>query len=547
MMLPSPVRQNPLPSTSMAAFRLGPLIVRTLPALALLAVGLSLTTIRGLNTWDETWFLQVADRLARGEVLYRDVFFPSTPLSAYLTAAAVALLGSHILVLKGIQTLVFTATVLLCGRIGGQLRLWRDLPLSLALAFLVYAPPGAAGPGHLYGALANLFVLASFSATLSWRERARDDAAGSAPHARTWVPLGVAGVAAGLAIASKHDIGSYGLAASLLTTLIGSQHPRTSLWNRTTAGGVVGFVSLLTVALILLPVRLSGALDRFLDQALLNTAEYLRAGILGYLDEFRGGLALPQGLPTLPDLDRLYRQSVFLLAPLAALVLVAAWRQKGGGDRRQTSVVLAFTGAGLLAAFPRSDIHHVTHTVPQMLLAIAYGFHCLARAVPMSWSFGARWSLRAWLPLGLGLMIAVPLTGLASGALQVSTLPHVTGPLITVQGHRAMEANARDLAREVAGQGATFILSPSAGLYYLLSGLQNPTPYDFPLTTAFGVNGQEEVIAAITAGRIRQVCLARPHPDLQPVRLVTYVQSQMEPYQDLGWCTLYRAWSTGTR
>jgi len=40
-----------------------------------------------------------------------------------------------------------------------------------------------------------------------------------------------------------------------------------------------------------------------------------------------------------------------------------------------------------------------------------------------------------------------------------------------------------------------------AGFCHVIIGMKNPTPYDFPYSTAFGRNGQEEVVASLAQGR----------------------------------------------
>src|SRR5262245_35860677 len=55
---------------------------------------------RPANLTDETWMLWVGHRVANGETLYRDVYFVTTPLAAWLTALVSAVIGSHLVVLR---------------------------------------------------------------------------------------------------------------------------------------------------------------------------------------------------------------------------------------------------------------------------------------------------------------------------------------------------------------------------------------------------------------------------------------------------------------
>lgn len=105
----------------------------------------------------------------------------------------------------------------------------------------------------------------------------------------------------------------------------------------------------------------------------------------------------------------------------------------------------------------------------------------------------------------------------------------------------SVRANAKELAETTAGE-SVFILDNSGPVYYLVTGIKNPTPYDDPQAHAVGVNGQAEVIAAIEQGRISYVCMNPLGADiLAPVRLEDYVQTRMERVRDLGFCTLYRS------
>ena len=58
---------------------------RLLLAAAVVALTLvgALYSFSGVNTRDEAWFLQVVSRVSDGDVLYRDFFFGSTPLSVW--------------------------------------------------------------------------------------------------------------------------------------------------------------------------------------------------------------------------------------------------------------------------------------------------------------------------------------------------------------------------------------------------------------------------------------------------------------------------------
>ena len=123
----------------------------------------------------------------------------------------------------------------------------------------------------------------------------------------------------------------------------------------------------------------------------------------------------------------------------------------------------------------------------------------------------------------------------------LSTLPHMRGVLLDPARERRIGRTADSLAEAGAG-GALFLATPEAGFYYLVSGVENPTPYDFPLATAFGRTGQAVLSERIRAGGIDAVCLGyRRLGDLTPWLLVHAVKTSLEPAERTAACRLYRA------
>ena len=101
-----------------------------------------------------------------------------------------------------------------------------------------------------------------------------------------------------------------------------------------------------------------------------------------------------------------------------------------------------------------------------------------------------------------------------------------------------MEETASVLARADEPQ---FLAMREAGFYYLLSDVRNPTPYDFPLATAFGRTGQEELVARIRRGEIAAVCLGFSRGgDLTPRPVVDAVRTTMKPGLPMPLCRVYR-------
>ena len=75
------------------------------------------------------------------------------------------------------------------------------------------------------------------------------------------------------------------------------------------------------------------------------------------------------------------------------------------------------------------------------------------------------------------------------------------------------------------------LLLPNASLLYLTSGVENPTPHDYPLLTAIRRDGQLETIEQLQSGALRRVCLGSfdGDPSMRPRRLVDFARSELRP------------------
>ena len=85
-------------------------------------VGLGVLTFvllagRGVQRTDEAWFLWVTDRLSHGEVLYRNVYAVTTPLSFWIGLAAVRVAGAQLLVVRALSVVCFVASVEMARRL----------------------------------------------------------------------------------------------------------------------------------------------------------------------------------------------------------------------------------------------------------------------------------------------------------------------------------------------------------------------------------------------------------------------------------------------
>jgi len=287
---------------------------------------------------------------------------------------------------------------------------------------------------------------------------------------------------------------------------------------------------------MLVPVAASGGWTKFLDYGFFNKSTYLRVAGVPYLDELVTFLRtlVPGG--SFDVLAFVKHQPILMPLFVVSAVIAscpALWRAE-----RAAGVLVSLAAAELLTLFPRADIDHVIPGVPGMLVVLLAAWH-LGRA---RWTGrGARLISAAVLLVvaaGVAVRFGASAAAIASEGRVWPELPHLRHVLMRRARSEELAAQARAL-RAAAPSGRLFLLVPNAGLYYLISGLGNPTPFDYPLGTAFGTEGEADLARAIADGRVRQVCMTIVAGQMAPERLQRAVLTGLHPVSDLGACTLY--------
>jgi hypothetical protein len=481
----------------------------TAAAVGVFLLSLARSLADGPAFTDERWFLQVVHRIGTGDVLYRDVFFGSTPLSVYITSYVTRFTGMEAIAVKAVTNLAFTATVLIAcwiARAEGMSAIGRT---ALASLLIVVARPYSNPP---YTPVAVAFAIATAAAVLDGTGRRAV----------------VIGVLAGLSFASKHNVGLLALVAALVA--IGIDRRRSNDGLRT-ATAVAAFSA--TVVTILIPVLVSGGLPRLLEYGLLGKGAYVLTGNVSYLASLASWAKALGSLPSPSAIGSALHGVAIVMPIILATAAAFTWHTL---DRRRLTL-LVFAAAAVFAAFPRWDRFHMSYALPFELVAL--------------FSVSKGWSMSSLLPgrlaavaigvVCLAISTVAPITALLDPGRRSSQLPHSRGIWIAAElDHDLLEAAARLAA---AGQGRpTLILGSDAGFWYLSSGLKNPTPFDMPAITAVGREGVPWLLDRLAKGGIRQVCV----PNEPPARLAlaeveAWVRSRFERGLDVGPCTLYRA------
>lgn len=515
------------PAFSAFSRRIGRQAILTL---GLFFVSFYLALAAGVNRGDEAWFLQVSRRVAEGERLYTDVFFGAGPLSIYLTVPLVRIFGAEVLVIKGLVAACYTLSLLFGLGVLGRLGVGGWFRFLFVVCQLAVIPTGAPA---LYGPLATAALLAAFYAGILLTEA-------EVEHAGWLAALG--GVCAGLGFAAKQNVGGYTLGAILAT--LGS-----FLWVRAGRSGfrtngplllVPLAVSATTVAALFLPVIAGGGLAAFIDYGLINKQTYLRLAGISYvagIEEFYTGLVRLLATPGLGSAMRVARQSLFLVPPIVAIGLGIWCLRSKSSDRLEGSVAAVFTAASFLAIFPRADYPHLMLMMPVFLVVGTWLLATVAGKLIDSCRLG-RLAVRTATIGGLFATVGLPAVMLVTGDRIVSTLPHFRGPFVRPDFEQAALRQAGQL-RAVSSEDQLFLLMPQAGFYYLVAGIRNPTPFDYPLVTAFGLTGEDAVVAAIKNGHISRVCWEYWPWVLRPARLEQFVATWLRPGPKVGQCTLY--------
>jgi hypothetical protein len=343
----------------------------------------------------------------------------------------------------------------------------------------------------------------------------------------------VAGACSGLAFASKYNVGFLAILAVVAAFGCEGRNQRRGLrigLATVTFAGVA--------ASVLIPVFATGASAQFWDFAFAGKGTYVdRTGpwYAGQIDDLGSAIVGAHSLRGL----RLLGAQATTLVPVVSLLLVGLAFAADRGRRGRSAAVGAFCVAAFVSVFPPST-GHVRELSPLFLGAIAYALFVLSPRIAPRLRRAGRATVAIVLLATVASWTAIPLTHLAEGR-DFSRLPHFRGTILRAEDEDEARANATRL-RQASDGRPLFLLVPNAGFYYLVSGLSDPTPFDYPLATTYGARGEQDVIEQIAAGKIAAACvdvLGVHVYGLEPRTLLAYVQTKLRPGANLGVCRMY--------
>jgi hypothetical protein len=480
------------------------------------AAAFALSVVHGSMIADQAWYVQLTSRVLHGAVPYRDVFVNTTPLALYMTTAVAWAFGSSYLALAAAVDLIFAAIVVGMARLAAQLGIGRRGRVALVLAAFAYIWTQVHGTP--YSPLAYLLLLGCLSATLAWAQ-ARERR----------VPLIAAGVAAGLCLMAKQNVGALAVLALVGAIVVADAGASARVTARHVALALAAAAG--AAALVFLPVAIAGGTSGFVHDAFLDRTRYAAEAGTSYFSSFGHwvgsvfGGELPGGRVSTLFLGLAHLFPVVAAAALGAVL----WSRPG--LRRRAAILALFSAAAVAGMYPQFSEHFGDANVV-LLPVIAFAVKALGRGLAPRIRLAALAGCVAWCAVGMAASIAIYAKRSLGGDPVVSSTPHFGGIPVDRAAEEALGRQAGSLADLEARHGPVFLLTPAAGLLYLASGVSNPTRFDLPLPSDLGDRGERRVIGDIAAGRIRSACVAEGDQALprslradQPV--AAYIRSHM--------------------
>ena len=509
--------------------------------LALFLITFGLLTGQPVGHADEAWFLWVLTRVNRGDTLYRDVYFVSTPLPAWLGAAAVRVFGSQVLVTRALTTACFTASTVLGWVLARRCGVGRVGQMLLVVALFAYGSP-LSNFVSFYSCLAVTLALAALLLLLSWVEH---------PSAARQRRLVGAGGLAGLSFAAKPNVG-VALVGVILVVVIGTRGwRRVGTWLGDAGRTVAPWLAV--AATVVGAVAATGATTAFGAQVFAGKTHYLDAFTGGYLP---GLQHFDEVLPWVGPPAETYANRLWLsasLLPIVAVAVAGAAVVVLGGRRRLLAATLGLGAlVGVVGSIPRGGPQHLAEMAPIFVTAAVASGGLLGPALtarPVVRLLAG--VLAVWLSIAVVAVVWRVVEPFGHRGESLRGLPHVVGALSSTRTRR----NARLVATELGAAHVTsvFIVRLDAAFYYLVDHVKDPTPYDFPGVSDLGADDQDGVIRLLRTGSVRWVCVPRaPGPEgsaspTRPLRLESFVRHHFVWAGSVHICSLYRPPGAVTR
>ena len=464
---------------------------RTYAALAALAALISgFSLLRGIDPFDEGLMLQAADRIAGGQLPYRDFLYPYGPAQPFLLAGLQEVFGPSLVAWRIVRLLANVAVSLVVFALAR-----RAAPLPLALLAWLVAATAMAQPLS-----ANPFPLALLFALLAVGAATTSADAG-------WRRALLAGVLTGAAAAWRLDFGAYAAVACLAAAALRPAERRR--FALAYGAGLAG-----VVALVYLPFFVAAGPGDAWEALVAKSLREREWWTLPFPLSYDGGLALwPPGdlLRDAKDLVGHYVPLTLVLGTAAAVALTAARALR---DRRipwqwAAWAVLALCFLQYLRS--RTDVFHETPLAVVLAVALA---GCAAWALRLPGGAGRRAAAGA----AISVLAILALAGTANRLSALLLPPDLASvDLPQADGVRAEPAEARTLPAAV--RAVQDVVPPGQPIHVVTrrSDLvrighplfpflaERPTVLDRDFDLLTSPDAQADVVAALSATRPRAI------------------------------------------
>jgi hypothetical protein len=488
---------------------------------------------RPVNRTDESWMLWLLNRVAHGDVLYRDAYDVSTPFPAWVGAGLVSLAGAQLMVLRGMVAASFALQAVLGLVVVRRCGLRTAGSIVFTLGLLAFGSPLVAHTSS-YSSFATLGALGALLSVLLWYDRRGD-------RRRAAAALIGAGAACAFAFWSKPNVGLLVAGATAVFVVsVGLRERRrvVSDFGWVSAGGLAVSVPVIVVLVA------TGAWSAFVDQVFLSKRQYLDVG-------FSYATALEDRVQRVfggahTDLRGVVQLAIMATPFVVIAVLVwGCWRNHRHSDLRYVALV-AFACAGLASVFPRPGVNHFVDVMPLTFTATV-GVWALAPRRHTVTS-RARWTVFAAVAvvavIGATVVAGDSVEAYANGG-AAHDFPHFRA--VPIRRHLAVRMDRLRDGIWSNTDGRVFIAREDAGFLYFQTGTRDPLRYDMVERSDFGGGGEQTVIRDLVRERVQYVCLHPPRPPhklkspLIPVTLERWVRTHYTFVSRYPSCDLYRA------
>jgi hypothetical protein len=456
---------------------------------------------RGINLLDEGFTVHASERVADGQIPYRDFFTLLTPGSFVVHGLLFNVFGKSLLVGRWLAFLLGTLIPVLVYRLARRLAApW--FACAAALVSIAWGVSESIWPVYAnYAWFACAFVLASCDFACKGQD---DLGAGRTGRGN----FAAAGAFAGLAFAFKQNTGLYALVG--LVACLAFVRGWTWRQRAVTAALACGAAAWVNVPWLVW-IAIGGGWDAMVADLLLIPLRSFRTDASAPYP-----LAWPlwpsvggPGVPTWSDALVIAGRRVIAWAPLlyvgSALALARRLHRSGMTTAYTHATVLVFGGATFLTIFPRADLLHV-------LFALPIGFSLAAPLLEAAWRSppdGSRrmltWSLRGATAFVVVLLLAGQVADAARVHAGESRLDRPrAGVRVTPEQRAPVEAVLGEIEARTQTDDPILVV-PWAAMFYFLGPRRNPTAFDLLIVANLDEAGETRLLQQLEAAPPRLV------------------------------------------